>query len=1041
MNTTIFDNFAVCLWTISKTPLDAVLSEKEKKKKIIITKKTMINKLKKLILVVAMLLLGVATYAVPASKTPVTIRQANGKTLTFVLSGDERVHWATTLDGYTLLTNNEGAWVYAVKDRDGNMVASSVLAVNQAERSAQDLAFLQNVQKNMHFTSAQHSALVSAWEQINDNPRTKSTSSFPTTGVDSLLLILVETPDKPFHYTQQDFVNLVSQHGYNGQGSVKDYFYDQSDGQFEMAIRVVGPYTLGHNMSYYAGDYGGLYLSRDAIYAADPDVNYTHFDNDHNGVVDGIHIIFAGTPKSSTGNEDEIWPHRSSVSNNVSRDNVRFSAYSCSAEKRYLGGSNFAMANIGTICHEFGHVLGLPDMYDTDYDQNGGTAVTTGDYDVMSNGSYNNDEATPCNWSAYEKKITRWLSKYDTLSSTRNDIRLPIANGHSDTAYCVLVNNSSEFFVLEARKKTGWDAYIPGSGILVYHGNATKFNAWANNGTNQINVNPSDRGWFIEPSNGILAHGTTSMAPFAGASNIHYFTNSSRNVISKVNGTTINNIAFTDMVQVNDTLYTFNFNSQRPMLETDNASNVTMNSFTTSGEILYNGGASVTAKGIVYSTDEACPFVQANAKYDNNLTDTVNISSCVLDNLQRATTYYFRSFITNANGTHLGPINTISTLTGYGNVSIMTASNIDSTSATVKANMTSTGMAPFVKKGFVYSSDPDVLPDVDNATVVEFTDATTGQYTHNITGLQRGHTYYVRAFVTNQYGTGYSTRISFTTLYPAISNNSISATTTQVCEGVQPGIINGSEPAGGFGNFTYKWQQKRMNQSWEDADANTSTSNNQKNYQPAVLQDSTSFRRIVYSDGVISTTSTQVMIDVRISRGGTLTFARDSVTVNDNGTFTLSNKRGNVVDWERSSDNGAHYTSLNNTSTSYNETFNQVGNFTYRVKVQIDACPVAYSNTKSVVVKTNAGINDPDRSFAFVVSPNPSADGSFAITAPIDVPAKVVVTNMLGQVVYCEDNVKVNEKIFSLNNIENGSYIVTIRTTDKFAQEKLIVNK
>ena len=113
-----------------------------------------IMKIKSLIAVLA-ILFSVNLFAVPADKKPITIKQPNGKTLTFILQGDERINWASTLDEYSLLTNKNGNWVYAVLDKNGDMIPSDVLACNKEERSKDELLFLENVKPNLFFSKKQ----------------------------------------------------------------------------------------------------------------------------------------------------------------------------------------------------------------------------------------------------------------------------------------------------------------------------------------------------------------------------------------------------------------------------------------------------------------------------------------------------------------------------------------------------------------------------------------------------------------------------------------------------------------------------------------------------------------------------------------------------------------------------------------------------------------------------------------------------------------------------------------------------------------------
>src|SRR5574344_1812959 len=270
------------------------------------------NKIFKTVTLMAMLFISVASFAIPANPTPVTIKQANGKTLTFILQGDEYVNWAKTTDGYTILKNNEGMYVYATKDSRDNLIPSSYIAANTNERSSEDIAFLSTTRTDLRYSSNQVSSMKNAWIQKNGTIHTKYT----TTGTVKLLVILVSFSDLPFTYTNQNFQDLVKQHNYNNYGSVKDFYLQNSDSIFTMDIDVVGPFTLPNTMAYYGGNsssMGSQYFVRDAINAADASVNFADYDNDGDGYVDAIHIIFAGTPESSTGNANEIWPHRGSV--------------------------------------------------------------------------------------------------------------------------------------------------------------------------------------------------------------------------------------------------------------------------------------------------------------------------------------------------------------------------------------------------------------------------------------------------------------------------------------------------------------------------------------------------------------------------------------------------------------------------------------------------------------------------------------------------------------------------------------------------------
>jgi M6 family metalloprotease-like protein len=983
---------------------------------------------------IAVLLVSIACFSIPANKTPITIKQPNGKTLTFVLQGDEFVHWAKTLDGYSILPNKNGNYVYAIINNENDLVPSTVLAANSEERSRDDENFLLTIRKDLRYSPKQVSIFKECFAQTT-NLKSTLGRKYPTTGTVRLLVILVNFSDLSFTYTNQNFTNLVSQHNYNGVGSVKDYYSQNSDSIFNMQIDVVGPYTLSNTMAYYGGDspyqdHNIAYFVSHSINAADPYVNYADYDNDGDGVVDAIHIIFAGTPQSSTGNTNEIWPHRSNVSSSIVKDGVRFSAYSCSAEKK----SSTQMDGIGTVCHEFGHVLGFPDYYDTDYSGSGGTSNTLSSWDLMDEGSYNNNSNTPPALSAAEKTITHWMTPI-VLSAPQDSLLLP-AITDSNIAYQINLSDTNEYFLVEHRKKKGWDFYIPGNGMMIYHGNKNKINAWLTSGDNTINVNPSSRGWYIEPADGVESHYNTSYAPFPGSGNITCFTNNSANNATLNNGNPANR-PITNIHYVNDSLIMFNFESNYGQVQTNTVttSTITTTSFAATGTILYKGNGTLTQKGIMYSLSPNCPTDSSTMVVDNS-TDTVNISASITG-LSPNTTYYYRAYMTNTYGSSYGSIFSITTNNGLGYSLTSTASNIDTNSATLEGNLYFIGEGSFIEKGFVLTTTQDYSPTVTNDTKVSSTDSTLGAYSLNVNNLTEGTNYYFRAFITNSYGTFYGTKKSFRTLAPAILNNTI-ASSQAFCLGSTPNLLTGSLPTGGHGNFTYKWQQKARSGQWFTATQADSTN---QSYQPEALTDSTYFRRIVVSNGTILDTSNTVLLDVQISRGGNLVFAYDTVSQHTSGTFSLNSYRGSIKEWELSTDNSSFSAISSTTTSTYSPTFNDTGNFYYRVMVQISTCPAAYSNVKKVTVIHNSSIEEVSNDYNISISPNPTVNGSFTISSNLDKAERITISNLLGQRVYVENNVNLTSKTISLPNANNGTYILTINNGGKQISKKLIINK
>jgi len=352
------------------------------------------------------------TLVIPAFNRLIQYKQTNGKTLTIYLKGDEKVKWATTEDGYTILLNNKSVYEYAIQNMKGDLYPSGVAVNNIKERTSEEKELVSKIPKGLYYSKSQVSMLKSIWEIKS----AEAQKAFPTTGNRKLICLLIRFKDKAFTKTKSDFNNLFNQVGYNvgnATGSVKDYYLENSWSQFNLTVDVFGPYTASQNMSYYGANdsYGNdqnpRTLVTEAVNAADAAANFANYDNDGDGTVDGVYVIYAGYGEEAGARSNAIWAHAWNI-NPVTKDGKTVSRYSCSAELR--GNSGTTITSIGVICHEFGHVLGAPDYYDTDY-STGGQFEGTGNWDIMASGSWNNNGDTPAHHNAYTKvKIYGWAS-------------------------------------------------------------------------------------------------------------------------------------------------------------------------------------------------------------------------------------------------------------------------------------------------------------------------------------------------------------------------------------------------------------------------------------------------------------------------------------------------------------------------------------------------------------------------------------------------------------------------------------------------------
>ena len=319
------------------------------------------------------------------------------------------------------------------------------------------------------------------------------------------LLILVEFSDLPLAdgNTKEAFDSLANadNYTYNGAyGSCKKYYQDQSNGKYTPHFDVIGPVVLPQTQAFYGTDTA---IEGDDRYIADfvidackgaqqLGVDISNYDQDNDGNVDLVYILYAGHSQADGGAASCIWPHawdmqsalyfgnthqteyyvKTNTAGEIISQNLpvmngkTVMRYACSNELIYSSNNR---TSIGTICHEFGHVLGLADLYRTD-----GVASkeVPGSWALMSNGNYLNNGNTPPNLSVWEKYFLGWIEP-EMLATSRN-IAMP-ADGKT---YFMLnrTNTIAEegplstdtVYYFENRQKSGWDEYLPGWGMLVW---------------------------------------------------------------------------------------------------------------------------------------------------------------------------------------------------------------------------------------------------------------------------------------------------------------------------------------------------------------------------------------------------------------------------------------------------------------------------------------------------------------------------------------------------------------------------------------------
>lgn len=471
--------------------------------------------------------------AKPARRGIINAEQPDGSTVAVRLYGNAFTRSAFTEDGFPLLSDDNLGYVYADIAANGELIPSGLRATDKAHRSEKEIAFLKTI------TPEKIQRINTAVESAN---RAKAPMrgpglfdySYPTKGEQKALVILVQYPDVKFGSKNTSFnyssygdgtvlgywQDELNQEGFSGcgcYGSCRDWFLDNSrnaegESQFLPEFDVFGPVTLPNNMSYYGGsnDRYAHKMVLDACELLDDEIDFTQYDRDGDGIVDNIYLYYAGFGEADGGPTSSVWPHSYEISSCETKiyryDGVVIDRYACSNETDYLARRP---DGIGTFVHEFSHVMGLPDLYSTVYNN----AYTPGEYSVLDYGPYNNDGKTPPNYSAFERYALDWLTPKQ-FEETRTYELLPIDD--TNEAYIVNTEKANEYFLVESRKQQGWDSFIPGHGMLIWHIDFVK-SVWDNN---TVNNTSSHQYVDLIEANNVKSESQAAGHPFPGTRNV-----------------------------------------------------------------------------------------------------------------------------------------------------------------------------------------------------------------------------------------------------------------------------------------------------------------------------------------------------------------------------------------------------------------------------------------------------------------------------------------------------------------------------------------
>ncbi|MBU2663765.1 M6 family metalloprotease domain-containing protein [Actinoplanes bogorensis] len=297
--------------------------------------------------------------------------------------------------------------------------------------------------------------------------RNAAAARTPLRGTIRAVVVLVDFEDQPMTATADHFRELFFSTGLLEHGSVREYYREVSHGLIDLDGEVLGPYRMPETIAWYAnGDYGcgvgnplGTKRARDmavsAAAAADPDVDFGPYDNDGNGLVDAFIIVHAGRGGETRPSDPDtqIWSHKFALREPRRTDGITVYGYLTVGED----------AKLGVCAHELGHLLfGFPDLYDADYSSAG-----VGSWCLMGAGEWNGGGDVPAHPSAWCKAGQGWVSVTNVTAA--GDVTLPdVKDSHNVLRLWHDGASGPEYFLAEHRRRTGYDAKLPGDGMLIW---------------------------------------------------------------------------------------------------------------------------------------------------------------------------------------------------------------------------------------------------------------------------------------------------------------------------------------------------------------------------------------------------------------------------------------------------------------------------------------------------------------------------------------------------------------------------------------------
>mmetsp|Transcript_22446 Transcript_22446/g.48834 ORF Transcript_22446/g.48834 Transcript_22446/m.48834 type:complete len:1184 (-) Transcript_22446:70-3621(-) len=432
--------------------------------------------------------------AVPANPLSFSQQQPDGTSISLTQRGDGSYSYLSDEGGYKVLKDEETGWfVYAEEsdddlnhDHNSSSSTNSGDSIRRRRLSKPSNHRVGTVDPASLYLPKGHVDVPPLHERRtaelqNDTAELTHRRMVNTKGTFHNLVLLIQFSDHTSrslppqgHYDR--LYNMVGTHSTIAPtGSVKQVYLDNSNGMFEVESTVYKWITVGETEAYYANGNNGFTKLKEAILEAlevlenDPSINFADFDMDNDGSIDGFGILHSGYGAEFGGddcygqtNENRIWSHKGGIDWVSKEEGIKVSRYYVSSALRGKCGND--IVRMGVICHELGHYLGLPDLYDISFE---GTGI--GAYDMMSQSwGFDGSGMYPPYLSAWSKVQVGWV---DPILITKNGVyNIEASSLNGGQVYRIDEGfPEGEYLLIENRQPNGFDGKLPQGGIAIWH--------------------------------------------------------------------------------------------------------------------------------------------------------------------------------------------------------------------------------------------------------------------------------------------------------------------------------------------------------------------------------------------------------------------------------------------------------------------------------------------------------------------------------------------------------------------------------------------